>query len=275
MLHYFMQLRNDFKGIIKGRWRIVPIKTFLRKIIDFFRNECYTNDERVDSIHMGGGQMLTALDYAKYFIRQGLDTNPNTYDGNMKLQKLLFFANLISIAKRGEPLFDDPIMAFANGCVVESVRLKYKNNYQDLLKESRSFEPSLTQEEYDILNLTSEIFGHLSAKELSNLNHGFDFWKSAYNRSQCSDGFKDKEQSIIPNAEMQSEIEKIKSVIEQYKILKNERAFKEIVNGVVFYYSPENISMTDDIFEQLYAFSQNADEDVYNIYSDNGKLVIY
>ena len=74
---------------------------------------------------------------------------------------------------------------------------------------------------------------------------------------------------------MQSEIEKIKSVIEQYKILKNERAFKEIVNGVVFYYSPENISMTDDIFEQLYAFSQNADEDVYNIYSDNGKLVIY
>ena len=33
--------------------------------------------------------------------------------------------------------------------------------------------------------------------------------------------------------------------------------------------------MTDDILDQLYTFSQNADEDVYNIYSDNGKLVIY
>lgn len=63
-------------------------------------------------------------------------------------------------------------------------------------------------------------------------------------------------------------------MIEQYKILKNERAFKEIVNGVVFYYSPENISMTD-VFLTIILLLKNADEDVYNIYSDNGKLVIY
>lgn len=41
--------------------------------------------------------MSNAINYAKYIIRNGLDTNHNTYDGNMKLQKLLFFADYISL----------------------------------------------------------------------------------------------------------------------------------------------------------------------------------
>ena len=43
--------------------------------------------------------MGKALDYAKYFIKGGFDSNPNTYDGNMKLNKLLVFADLISMAE--------------------------------------------------------------------------------------------------------------------------------------------------------------------------------
>ena len=59
--------------------------------------------------------MSNALDFAKVFLKRGLDTNRDTYDGNMKLQKLLFFSNLVSIAEKGKPLFTDPIYAFANG----------------------------------------------------------------------------------------------------------------------------------------------------------------
>ncbi len=36
--------------------------------------------------------MLKAIDLAKFFIKQDPSSFENTFDGNMKLQKLLFFA---------------------------------------------------------------------------------------------------------------------------------------------------------------------------------------
>lgn len=33
--------------------------------------------------------MSNAIDIAKFFIKRGLDVSRNTYDGNMKLQKLM------------------------------------------------------------------------------------------------------------------------------------------------------------------------------------------
>jgi hypothetical protein len=38
----------------------------------------------------GDSKMADVFDFAKYFLRRGLGTNGNTYDCNMKLQKLLF-----------------------------------------------------------------------------------------------------------------------------------------------------------------------------------------
>lgn len=70
--------------------------------------------------------MRDVYDFAKFFIKNGADSSPNTYDGNMKLQKLLVFADLANIAEYGEPLFGDQVLAFKNGCVVEKVRLRYK-----------------------------------------------------------------------------------------------------------------------------------------------------
>ena len=46
--------------------------------------------------------MRDVFDFAKFFIKNGADSMPNTYDGNMKLQKLLVFADLINIAEYGE-----------------------------------------------------------------------------------------------------------------------------------------------------------------------------
>ena len=73
--------------------------------------------------------MRDVYDFAKYFIKNGADSKPNTYDGNMKLQKLLVLSDLANIAENGKLLFPDPVLAFQNGCVVEKVRLRYKNDY--------------------------------------------------------------------------------------------------------------------------------------------------
>jgi Uncharacterized phage-associated protein len=215
------------------------------------------------------------FDYAKYFIKRGMDTNHNTYDGNMKLQKMLVFANMIHLANTGGPLFDDPIRAFANGCVIESVRLRYKNDYYALYEDSMKFEPQFEQDEYDALNTAIDIFGSLSAQELSELNHSFTFWKNAFKNSVGRDGYKDKNLSIVSLENMLAECNKVKSVVEAYRSTRGERCFSETVNGVKFYYDPSELSMTEDVLETLEDFSRKAEEDSYSIYLENGSMVIY
>jgi len=218
--------------------------------------------------------MSNAIDFAKIFLKRELDTNRNTYDGNMKLQKLLFFADFISIAENGKPLFPEPIRAFSNGCVIEEVRLRYKNDCANLCADSEAFEPSLSQDEYDVLNLTDEMFGSISARELSELNHSFSFWKKARDRSEQVDGYKDKDLSIVTVNEMLEESSKMKEIISRFKANKSERALKEIVNGVTFYYTSD-IEMTDDVLEHLEAFSNEADDNAYNLYIEDGNLMIF
>lgn len=218
--------------------------------------------------------MSTALDFAKIFIKRGLDTNRNTYDGNMKLQKLLFFAMIISLAEKGTPLFSEPIYAFTNGCVVENVRLRYKNDCANLCNESEGFEPSFTQDEYDVINLTTDLFGNLSARELSNLNHSFDFWKNALARSEQPNGYRDKQAAIVTTDEMLRELDKIRLVIQNYKERALDRSFKEIINGVAFFYPPD-MQLTDELLEYLDGFSMEAEDTAYTIYLDDGNLVIY
>lgn len=51
---------------------------------------------------------------AKYFVKNDADSLPNTNEGNMKLQSLLVFANMINVAEYGELLFDDGVYVFKN-----------------------------------------------------------------------------------------------------------------------------------------------------------------
>lgn len=216
----------------------------------------------------------TAMDFAKYFIKRGFDSQRNTYDGNMKLQKLLFFANFISLLQKRKLLFSDPILAFSNGCVVEDVRLRYKNDFACLCEESAVFEPRFSQDEYDVLTMTTDLFGNKPAKELSELNHQFSFWKNALQRSADINGFKNKDQAIVLPEDMVAEAEKMQAIIAAYLANKTERAFSEVINGVTFYYDPE-IEMSDSIIEELESFSKSAEDDTYSVYKDNGKLVIF
>ena len=89
--------------------------------------------------------MKDVYDYAKFFIKNGADSKPNTYEGNMKLQKLLILADLANVAENGEPLFQEQVLAFKNGCVVEKIRLKYKNDYFGFKHDSEVFQPEFSE----------------------------------------------------------------------------------------------------------------------------------
>jgi len=218
--------------------------------------------------------MRDVYDFAKYFIKNGADSLPNTYDGNMKLQKLLVFADMINVAEYGELLFDDDVLAFKNGCVVEKVRLRYKADYSGLKRDSDNFEPDFSDTEYHVLNMVMSIFGSASARELSEINHTFTFWKEAYKRGTDSEtNYHDKSKSVANMILHDEDIDRMKEIIYAYQESLNDVMTREIINGISFYY--DGFQLTDDMIEQLESFSLDADDDSYTVYLDDGSLVIY
>lgn len=221
--------------------------------------------------------MRNVLDYAKYFMKNatGLD---KSFDGNMKLQKLLVFSNLVNMALNNKPLFKEQLYAFRNGCIVDSVRRKYRNDYLGLKKESESFEPNFSECELETLEITLNIFDKLSAKELSDLNHEFDFWKDSY-----VDG---KNYCIVSDNSIKKELPIIKNMIDSYKNRdKNKKT--EVINGITFYYDHDKLNIYGNfiidnkfynIIDELYDFtlSDELDENCYSVYLDEfGELVIF
>lgn len=217
--------------------------------------------------------MRDVYDFAKFFIKNGADSRLNTYDGNMKLQKLLVLADLVNIAEYGEPLFGDQVLAFKNGCVVEKVRLRYKNDYAAFRRDSELYQPDFSEREYEVLKLVMEIFGDASPKELSDINHTFKFWKLAFENGTSSTGYHNKDMSVVDMMSQQSDVGKMREIISAYRETANDITASETINGVTFYF--DGFALTDDMIDRLESFSLSADEDTYSVYLDNGRLVIY
>lgn len=65
--------------------------------------------------------MVTAKQVASYFIEKASQLNENNDLTNLKLQKMLYFAQVEHLKKYGEPLFDDPIEAWKYGPVIPAI----------------------------------------------------------------------------------------------------------------------------------------------------------
>lgn len=217
--------------------------------------------------------MRDVIDFAKYFIKNGADSVPNTYDGNMKLQKLLAFANMINIAEYGVPLYGDNVLAFKDGFVVEKIRLRYQNDYANLKADSDRFEPDFTSEEYSVLIMTLGLFGDVPARQLSDLSHTFQSWQLTYPYGMSSDGYHSKKKSIVDFNSYPEDIQRIKKAVDAFKRSQESAKKTEVINGITFYY--DDMTLTPEIFDELEMFSRVCDDDAYTVYMDEERLVIY
>lgn len=152
-----------------------------------------------------------------------------------KLQKILFFASMISFAKYGKPLFLD-----SGDFMVGKV-----NQIQDSIED-----------EYLVLDMAFDIFGNLSEKELSMLLAEFDAYSLA----------KKGEPS-------ENDITRIRAMIDAFENEKESVYRKEIINGSKFYIHRECFS--GDLIDKLEEFSKTCTEDSYTVCMDNGTLIIY
>lgn len=216
---------------------------------------------------------ISAIDAAKWFVKNELDEPRNTFDGNMKVQKLLYFAQLVHLTKYNEPLFDEKILAFQNGSVVEEVRHLYRNEHHQFVESAVLSHIGLTSEQSDTLMTVEELFGEMSARELSDLNHLHESWIESYEASRVGNFHEKLLSEIKVDQLMRNEVPNMRDIILAHENGKSLFIF-ETVNGRKFYYDPEQIQITDDILAILESF--NGPDSSYSMYMDEtAGIVIY
>lgn len=125
--------------------------------------------------------MQTALNVAEWFlsrnkiIEEDCGGEPIT---NMKLQKLLYYAQGLYLAKFNKPLFNDDIENWTHGPVVASIYDEYKINKNMGIVNFNPPIENFTDDEEEILKFTLEEFGQFSASKLRNMTHEETPWKS-------------------------------------------------------------------------------------------------
>lgn len=215
---------------------------------------------------------VSAFDVASWFVKEGYDYPRNTRNGNMKLQKLLYFSQLVHLAKYNQPLFEQKILAFKDGSVVEEVRQEYCYRNNLFISQLCTMESKLSPEMIDTIETVVDIFGDASARELSDLNHEHLSWIESYERSQVGQYAWKEDAEISIDQMIKNELESIQEILVAYNESSLYSAYV-IVGPRKFFYDPNEIAITDEIYSMLESF--NGDETTYTIVRDYGEIVIY
>lgn len=132
----------------------------------------------------------TASQVARWFLaynRNVADDEGAEYISNLKLQKLLYYAQGCFLAVNDRPLFSDDIVAWQHGPVVESVYHEYKVNGSNGIPFDDDFDISqFTEEENELLREVYDTFGQYSAWKLRNMTHNETPWLSTKQNSVIS-----------------------------------------------------------------------------------------
>jgi uncharacterized phage-associated protein len=122
--------------------------------------------------------MHSALDVAAWFLNE-VDRRAGDSITNLKLQKLVYYAQAWAVALLGRPLFSEPVEAWAHGPVVDVVYQEYKQHgFHSLPRAGRK--PRFDDEERVVLEDVLAVYGEHSATFLEALTHGEQPWKDAW-----------------------------------------------------------------------------------------------
>ena len=117
--------------------------------------------------------MLTVDDVARYFlVAQDQDETAGERISNLKLQKLCYYAQGFHLAIHGQPLFAEPIQAWRDGPVIESLWRKYRDwRYHPLPipdgVDLDAYEPQVAS----LLDDVAADYGQFAAAKLRDMTH--------------------------------------------------------------------------------------------------------
>ena len=131
--------------------------------------------------------MYQASNIANYFLQLAHGSSDGSDVTNLKLQKLLYYAQGFYLAVYDKPLFEEQIEAWEYGPVVPEIYHSFKTSGADILPK-----PERTENlDYDASELLSEVFavyGQFAPWRLVELTHSEPPWKSAFKGSGIISG---------------------------------------------------------------------------------------
>lgn len=140
--------------------------------------------------------MKSASDIANFFIDIAIKVPDIDLMTNLRLNKLLYFAQGEYLAKFNKPLFEEDFQAWRLGPVIKSIYDEYKVcGRQAISYVNDSFnDGAFTAEEVDLLTDVLISYGKYSAQGLVNLTHE--------KGSPWDISYKNGENSIIPKSKI-------------------------------------------------------------------------
>ncbi len=123
--------------------------------------------------------MLGCFDVAKYFLAQ-IDEDAGDLISNLKLQKLVYYAQGFHLALYDRPLFPEPIEAWTNGPVIPDLYHYYKEYGAGPVPYPNNIDFSIYDEQTkSLLDEVYTVFGQFSAWKLRKMTQEEEPWKLA------------------------------------------------------------------------------------------------
>lgn len=123
--------------------------------------------------------MTAPLNVAKFFINMA---DPEAGDSitHLKVQKLVYYAQGFHLAIFNEPLFEEDILHWLHGPVVESIFHSFKEYGSNPIERDNEFHAPdhFNKETLELLAEVYEVYGQYSAWKLRNMTHAEAPWLS-------------------------------------------------------------------------------------------------
>lgn len=120
--------------------------------------------------------MPTAKNVSDFFLCLS-DPDVGEIISNLKIQKLVYYAQGFHLAMHDSKLFDENILAWEHGPVVESLYFEYKKYGNQAIPQPESFDEStFNPQQIELLKEIYDVYGQFSAWKLRNMTHSERPW---------------------------------------------------------------------------------------------------
>ena len=143
---------------------------------------------------------LSAIQAADYLIQKAIEDDSGDLLTNLKLQKMLYYAQGCFLAIYGEPLFNDTVEAWDLGPVCPAVYHSFKVCGRQPIEETFSDEVAIDRRFAEFLDIINEKFGGFSASRLVAMTHDEEPWRKSYASGLNNEIDKDKIKEFFKSA---------------------------------------------------------------------------
>lgn len=130
---------------------------------------------------MSAKKIYSAKEIAEWFLNKNriqMNFEDSEYITNLKLQKLLYYAQGCFLAKKDMPLFNEDFLAWEHGPVIRKIYDIYKVNGASGIEYNKDFNLELDDDVEKILNEVYEKYGQYTAWKLRDMTHQETPWKT-------------------------------------------------------------------------------------------------